>query len=627
MTCVATNVPAAEEIDIQALRERYRRERDKRLRPDGGEQYLKSEAAFAASYQADPHMPLTERARLSEDIDVAVLGAGITGIMAGVHLRNAGVSSFRHIDHAGDFGGVWYWNRYPGIQCDNDSYCYLPLLEETGYIPSRKFADGREIQAHCQRIARQYRLNDGALFHTLITSLCWDEAIQRWRIGTNRGDDIRAGFVIMCGGPLNRPKLPGIPGIQEFSGELFHTARWNFDYTGGSWGDPVLNNLADKRVAIVGTGASAIQAIPYLGRYARHLYVLQRTPPTVDERPNPPTDPEWVKSLVPGWQTERQRNFHRAAVERLARGEPDLISDIWTEINRNVAAELEAEGWPELSFAEYWARREVMDFRVMERLRRRIDAIVHDKRTAGALKPWFNFNCKRPLSNDDYYAAFNRPNVTLIDVSDSRGVERMTSRGFIHQGAEYEIDCLIAASGFEVTSDLGRRWGIGKIEGRGGRSLYDHWAGGFRTLHGMMSHGFPNLFFTGYTQGGFFATTTEQFSRQGYHIAYIVNEALKRGALSVEPTEQAQDEWVSTLLAGAIDISRLQNECTPGYFNNEGDQRKSRWYLGESYGPGWDAFQTLLKNWREEGFLAGLAVRTLADAGTVAAASQPTNAD
>jgi cyclohexanone monooxygenase len=605
MKCEPTQTPAPEEIDIAAIREKYRYERDKRLRREGQQQYVKTEQDFAASYEADPHVPMQPRAAICEDLDVAILGAGFSGIMAGVHLRNAGVADFRHIEHAGDFGGVWYWNRYPGIQCDNDAYCYMPLLEETGFMPSKKFADGYEIQEHCQRIAKQYALYERALFHTLIKALRWDDAIKRWRITTNRGDEIRARFVLMCGGPLNRPKLPGIPGMKEFTGKLFHTARWEYDYTGGSWKEPVLDKLTDKRVAIIGTGATAVQAIPYLGRYAKQLYVLQRTPSSVDKRPNPPTDLDWVKTLKPGWQKERQDHFHRAAVERLNRTETDVICDIWTEINRNLAAKLHAKGWPDLTIHQFLAMREVEDFLVMERMRRRVESIVQDKETAELLKPWYRFLCKRPCSNDEYYETYNRPNVKLIDVSSTKGVERMTPNGFIANGKEHEIDCLICASGFEVTSDLDRRWGIEVIEGRNRVSLYAHWADGYRTLHGAMTHGFPNLFFTGYLQGGFTATTTEQFSRQGFHIAYIVKQALDRGCQTVEPSQQAQDEWVKTIRETAFDLSKFQRECTPGYFNNEGSE-KVRWYLGESYGPGWQAFEQLVREWRNSGKLEGL---------------------
>lgn len=616
MACEPTRAPDAAEIDIAALRERYRQERVRRMRPEGQNQYVKAEADFAATYEDDPYLEVQAREPLSEDIDVAILGAGWSGIMAGVHLRNAGVHDFRHIEHAGDFGGVWYWNRYPGIQCDNDAYCYLPMLEETGFLPTKKFSDGYEIQGHCQRVAKQSGLYERALFHTLVHTLRWDDASHRWRITTNRGDDIRARFVIMCGGPLNKPKLPGIPGIRGFKGKLFHTARWDYDYTGGEWRNPVLSKLADKRVAIVGTGATAIQAIPYLAKHAKQLYVIQRTPSSVDERPNPPTDPDWANSLQPGWQYERMQNFHGAAVEGLKPGERDLICDIWTEINRNLSAEFDREGWPQ-SPEEYMAKRDTMDFRVMERMRRRVASIVKDPEAAEILKPYFNFSCKRPLSNNDYYPVFNQTNVKLIDVSGTRGVERLTEHGFVHEGVEYEIDTLICASGFEVTSDLDRRWGIQKIEGRDGLSLYEHWADGYRTLHGAMTHGFPNQFFTGYVQGGFFATTTHQFSRQGYHTAYIIKEALDRRMTKVEPSFEAQEDWVDLIRSTAIDISFLQHECPPSYFNNDGDTSKNRWYLGESYGPGWDAFEQLVGDWREAGELAGL---------TLTGAAQPAHA-
>ncbi len=604
MTCAPTNTPV--DIDIPALREKYRHERDKRLRVDGQKQYFRPTGAkVPVNYVADPHKPRQPRAAIIEDLDVIVLGAGWGGIMAAYHLTQAGVTDFRLVDTAGDFGGVWYWNRYPGIQCDNESYCYLPLLEETGFLPSRKFADGWEIYEYCKSIAAKYDFARKGLFHTLINTLRWDEGIKRWRVGTNRGDDIRARFVIIACGVLNMPKLPGIPGIEQFTGKLFHTARWDYDYTGGSYRSPVLDKLTDKRVAILGTGATAIQAVPHLARYAKHLYVIQRTPSSVDERPNPPTDPEWVKSLKPGWQKERQTNFQHAAMEVLQPGEPDLVCDIWTEINRNLAAELAAEGWPQLSLQQFMARRERVDYRVMERLRQRVAHLVQDPETAEALKPYYRFLCKRPLSSDDYYPTFNRSNVELVDVSETKGLERLTERGFVVQGREYPVDCMIFASGFEVTSDLNRRWGIDIVQGRGGRSIYDHWAEGYQTLHGTMTHGFPNQFYIGYIQGGLNASVTEQFGKQGQHIAYIIGEALKRGLARVEPTQQAQDEYVQHFESLEMDLSEFQRQCPPSYFNNEG-QAKAKFALFRGYGPGWDAFQKLLQEWRDQGELRGM---------------------
>jgi len=605
MKCAPTHTP--DDIDIRSLREKYLHERDKRLRSEGQKQYVRPVGEFADNYESDPHMPVLPRDSISEDLDVAILGAGWSGILAAYHLKQAGVTNVRNIDHAGDFGGVWYWNRYPGLQCDNDAYCYLPLLEETGFMPSKKFSDGWEIYEYCQQIGKRFGFYDKALFHTRVTGMRWDEKISRWRVGTNRGDEIRARFVIMANGLLNIPKLPGIPGIGDFKGKMFHSARWDYAYTGGTRKNPVLDKLADKRVAIIGTGATAIQAVPYLGRYAEQLYVVQRTPSTVDERPNPPTDPEWVKTLEPGWQEERQANFHRAAMEFFKPGEPDLVCDIWTEISRNLSAELEALGWPQLSFQEVMARREVVDYRVMERLRQRAASIVKDPQTAEALKPWYRFLCKRPLSNDDFYPTFNRPNVKLIDVSGTKGLERMNETGFVEGGVEYAVDCIIFASGFEVTSDLDRRWGISVIEGRGGKSIYQHWANGPKTLHGVMTHGFPNQFYIGYIQGGLNASTTEQFGRQGYHIAYVISEALKRGIKAVEPTEEAQDAYVKHFEDVMFDSSQFQRECTPGYFTNEG-QVKAPWALFRSYGPGWAAFQQFLQEWRNKDNLQGLAL-------------------
>ena len=601
--CDPTLTP--DDFDIGALREKYRRERDKRLRPEGQKQYIEPVGAFADCYESDPFMPVLPRDPISQEIDVVILGTGFCGMLTAIQLKEAGVTGFRSIDWAGDWGGCWYWNRYPGIQCDNDSYCYLPLLEETGYMPSKKFADGWEIQEHCRRIAKHYDLYPHAIFHTLITGLRWDEVLKRWRLTTNRGDDIRARFVVLAMGPLNKPKLPGVPGLEEFRGKLFHTARWDYAYTGGEWRNPVLEKLADKRVAIVGTGATAIQVVPFLGRYAKQVYVIQRTPSSVDERNNTRTDPQWVKTLTPGWQKQRQINFHHAAMERLAPGEPDLICDIWTEINRNMSATLAARGWPDLTPAKYLEMREVEDYRVMERLRRRVDGIIKDKGTAEALKPYYRFLCKRPCSNDDYYDTFNRPNVKLIDVSGTQGLERMTEKGFVHDGVEHEIDCLILASGYEMTSELRQRWGIEVIEGRKGLSIYDHWREGFETLHGMMTHGFPNLFFTGFTQSGVNATNSVTFVSQGRHIGYIVKEALARGARTVEPSEAAQADWVRIIRETGNDVSQIARECTPGYFNNEGE-KKLRWFLGEPYGPGFYAFEDLMQTWRDRGDLDGL---------------------
>ncbi|MET9038363.1 flavin-containing monooxygenase [Streptomyces mirabilis] len=601
--CAPTQTP---QTDHAALRAKYLLERDKRLRGEGQKQYLEAEGEFEEYYEADPYTPVVPRPPISQDIDVAILGGGLSGLITAARVKQAGVTGFRVIELGGDFGGAWYWNRYPGIQCDTDCYCYLPMLEEVGYIPKQKYSFGDEVFEHCRRIGKHFGLYDHAIFSTLIRSMEWDESIGRWRIGTNRGDDIRARFVVMCQGPFNRPKLPGIPGIRDFRGHTFHTARWDYAYTGGDMSGG-LDKLADKRVAVIGTGASGIQVVPHLARSARHLYVFQRTPSYIDERGNVPTDPEWVKTLEPGWQKERQRNFHTAAFEAFAPGQPDLVCDGWTEVSRNLAAHLDAtDGWAALADPEkFMELREIQDYRAMQRLRDRVDTVVEDERTARALKPYYRFLCKRPCFNDAYLPTFNRPNVTLVDVSDTKGVERITENGILAHGVEHEVDCVIFASGFEITTDLDRRLGIRPFAGRDGLSLYDHWAKGYRTLHGVMSHGFPNQFFTGFLQGGVTASTTAMFEQQAQHIAYIIKETLARGASTVEPSEEAQDQWCATVRETAVDNTNFQRECTPGYYNNEGEQQ-IRSHLGEPYWPGFYALEDLLQAWRDTGEMRGL---------------------
>ncbi|MDT5332345.1 MAG: cyclohexanone monooxygenase [Mycobacterium sp.] len=606
-TCGPTQTPA--DIDIDALREKYLHERDKRLRPEGSTQYLELKGEFAEFSEVDPHTPVTPREPISEDIEVAVLGGGIAGLLAASYLKKAGVDDVRVIEMGGDFGGVWYWNRFPGIQCDNDAYCYIPMLEELDFMPSKRFSDGAEIFEHCRRIAKHFGLYDGAIFHTQVRTVRWDESSKRWRLSTNRGDDIRARFVVMTQGSFNRPKLPGIPGIKDFKGHVFHSARWDYDYTGGD-ASGGLHKLHDKRVALVGTGATGVQLVPYLGRDAQHLYVFQRTPSSVDERGNAPTDPQWASSLQPGWQEERKRNFHTWSPfgPGVVFGQPDLVCDFWTELGRNLTARIAANEDPaSLGIEQIMAIREEEDYKVMERLRRRVEAIVDDPETAEALKPYYRFMCKRPCSNDEYLPTFNRPNVTLVDVSECKGVERLTEKGIVANGVEYEVDCVIFASGFEISTEISRRYAMEAVQGRDGVSLFDHWRDGYKTLHGMTTRGFPNQFHTGFIQGGVSANTTAMYEQQARHIAYLISEVQRRGATTVEPSQEGQDDWVSTVREIAIDNSAFEMSCTPGYYNKEGGGG-AEGFLGEYYSGGFYQFDDLLKDWREKGDLDGLAL-------------------
>jgi cyclohexanone monooxygenase len=588
-------------FDPDALREKYRQERDKRLRSDGNDQYREATGELHR-FVDDPYVePGFSREPLMDDVEVAIIGGGFGGLLAGARLRQAGVEEIRIIEKGGDFGGTWYWNRYPGAQCDIEAYIYLPLLEELGYIPSERYARAPEIMEYSRAIGRHFDLYRNACFQTEVTELRWDKEARRWIISTNHGDRMRARFVAMSNGPLNRPKLPAIEGIESFKGHTFHTSRWDYEYTGGdAYGN--LTKLHDKRVGIIGTGATAVQCVPFLGEYAKHLYVFQRTPSSVDVRGNRPTDPAWAASLQPGWQQYRMDNFNILVTGGFQ--EEDLVADGWTDIFRNLARPASSALDAERSPAEVAAELELADFKKMEQVRARVDALVEDPETAEALKPYYRQFCKRPTFNDEYLQTFNRPNVTLVDTK-GRGVERVTENAVVFEDREYEVDCLIFATGFEVGTGYTRRSGY-DVVGRGGGRLADKWADGMVTLHGFYSRGFPNCFFMGLIQGGFTANFTHLLNEQSTHIAYVVAQARAAEARTVEVSEAGEREWVETIIRLSRLNLRFLNECTPGYYNNEGSPGANTGLAAGSYGRGPIEFFKLLKEWREEGTLAGL---------------------
>jgi len=593
---VPTEAPA---FDPDALREKYRYERDKRVRADGNEQYVEIAGQFG-HYLDDPYVAPIEREPLFDEVQVAIIGGGFGGLLAGARLREAGIDDLRVIEKGGDFGGTWYWNRYPGAMCDVESYIYLPLLEEIGYVPKEKYTHAPEILAHSRAIGEHFRLYDNACFQTEVAGMHWDDDAQRWVIRTNRGDSMRAQFVVMANGPLHRPKLPGIPGIESYSGHSFHTSRWDYAYTGGT-SDGGLVGLAGKRVAIIGTGATAVQCIPHLGETAEHLYVFQRTPSSIDVRDNRDTDPEWVASLQPGWQKRRMENFNNLVSGVL---EPeDLVNDGWTDIIGKLLI-MARRGTADLSSLEgIQSTMELADFEKMEQIRARVDTIVADPLTAEVLKPYYRQFCKRPCFHDDYLQTYNRPNVTLVD-TDGKGVDRITERGIVVGDTEYEVDCIIYATGFEVGTSYTRRAGY-EVEGRDGVTLTEKWADGASTLHGMHSRGFPNCFIFSPTQAGFTVNFPHLLDEQARHLAYILREAVDRGATIVEASEEAEAAWVQTIIDMAQYNVRFLESCTPGYYNNEG-RPAERSIRNSSYGAGAIAFFKVLDDWRSRGDLAGL---------------------
>ncbi|AMW13886.1 monooxygenase [Streptomyces qaidamensis] len=586
------------DFDIEALREKYRAERDRRLRPDGTSQYHGVGGRFGY-YAQDPYTDQEfTREPLHDRVEAVVIGGGFGGLLAAARLRQVGVESIRVIEKGGDFGGTWYWNRYPGIHCDIESYVYMPLLEEVGYIPKWRYAPGEEIRRHAQAIGEHFKLHSDACFQTQATELRWDDAESEWLVSTDRGDAMRARFVVVATGVLSQAKLPRIPGIESFRGHTFHTSRWDYAYTGGD-ANGNLHRLADKRVAVVGTGATAIQVVPHLAADAQHLYVFQRTPSTVDVRDNRPTDPEWAERLTPGWQRRRMDNFLKVLTGiPVDEVDEDLVNDAWTS-----SARLHEKLIPTNVYAEIPAKvrervYEITDFQKMNELRARVDAVVADPVTAEKLKPWYRYMCKRPTFSDTYLQSFNRDNVTLVDTADTHGVERITEDAVVVGGTEYEVDCIVFATGFEVGIS-GILSGRLPVYGRGGVHLFEAWHEGPKTLHGFYSHGFPNLFQLGPLQNASSVNFVHVLDEQATHVAEVVAAARERKARYVEPNPQAQDDWVAGLRKNAPDLHKFQAECTPGYYNNEGKPRERN----ETYADGPVAFHALLRDWREGGGL------------------------
>jgi len=587
-------------FDPDALREKYRQERDKRIRPDGNDQFHEVTADFS-HFVEDPYVdPGFTREPLEDEVDVVVIGGGFGGLLVGAKLRDAGVDDIRIIEKGGDFGGTWYWNRYPGAACDVESYVYLPLLEELDFIPKEKYTRAPEILAHCRAIGEKYDLYRNACFQTEVTDMRWDDGAKRWIISTNRNDRIRARFVSMANGPLHRPKLPGIEGINSFKGHTFHTSRWDYDYTGGdSTGG--LTGLRGKRVGIIGTGATAVQCVPHVGEWADRLFVFQRTPSSIDVRDNRDTDPSWVDSLKPGWHQDRMENFNTLVSGGFQ--EVDLVNDGWTEIIRNLLVMVQTEETADLSADALAKNMELADFQKMEQIRNRVDSVVKDPATAESLKPYYRQFCKRPCFHDDYLEAFNRESVTLVDTK-GQGVTRVTEKGVVVDGEEYELDCLIFATGFEVGTDYSRRSGY-SLHGRDGLDLTEKWADGVRTFHGMHARGFPNCFIISNVQSGFTVNFPHALSEQSQHIAYIIKHALDNDIECIEASEEAEAEWVDTIISLSRGSLSFLEECTPGYYNNEGQPGERNGQNG-FYGGGSVAFFKILDDWRAEGGLKGL---------------------
>ncbi len=593
------------ETDREALRVKYLAERDKRLRSDGNEQYIELTGQFQ-HYLDDPYITPKPREPRNDLVTFAFIGGGFAGLVTGARLKQAGIDNVCLIEKGGDVGGTWYWNRYPGAQCDTAAFVYLPLLEETGHMPTEKYTHGPEIREHCQRIARHFDLYQNALLSTEVTDLEWDAEAANWIIRTNRGDALRAKYVAMGTGPLHRPKLPGIDGITTFGGHSFHTSRWDYAYTGGDPEGVPLTGLADKRVGIIGTGATAVQCIPHLARSAQQLFVFQRTPSSIDIRNNHPVDPDWFATLEPGWQAKWLLNFTTLQTGGFV--DEDLVKDGWTDISQRIRDRLFSAPNPEFTPAAMERAYHDSDDEKMSEIRARVDEIVADETTAEALKPWYRQLCKRPCFHDEYLQAYNSANTHLID-TEGKGVDRIDETGVWANGKHYELDCLIYASGFEVGTEYKRRSGY-DVTGLDRVKLSTHWGDGMRSLHGIHVHGFPNLFVVSPTQAAnLISNVPHNLTEAGQTIAMMVAHAEEIGARTIEVSAEVEEAWVARLEAGG---RRFGNnpDCTPGYYNNEGASVGRHGVLnGLGFPEGPVAYFAYIDEWRSTGRFEGLTFR------------------
>ena len=517
----------------------------------GSANYMAMEGEFSKYledvYSADP----IPREALTDECEILVVGAGFAGLLLWYKLREAGFVDVRFCEKGGDVGGTWYWNRYPGIACDVESYSYFPLLEEMEYFPTMKFASGFEIFEYCQKMAEKFDFYEHCLFHTAVQKTEWDETTSRWTVTTDRGDTMKARFVILANGILTSPKLARIAGMETFKGETFHTSRWNYDIP-----------LEGKRVGIIGTGATAVQAIPELAKIVGELFVFQRTPSTIDVRDQRETTAEEIEtwSNEPGWAVARRARFSKMIGRRAIQANDDYLAG-------RVADYKERKVYERKLSQEEMVQKELQsNFRIMEQVRARVDAIVEDPKTAEALKPYYPYGCKRPTFHDEYLPTFNLPNVHLVDTA-PMGVSHINERGVVHDGTEYPLDVLIYATGFQwmATSTFNM------IVGRGGRTLSEKWTSeGTRTFLGLHSHGFPNLFImTGPQGGGGSFNFTDAINDHGNYIVWMLETMRERNAEIIDVKKEPEDAYAQH--CAEVDIATAPLRDCISYYNGHGE--------------------------------------------------------
>ena len=518
----------------------------------GAADYMPMDGEFSKYLQDVYSEPPVEREALTDECDILVVGAGFAGLLLWYKLREAGFIDVRFCEKGGDVGGTWYWNRYPGIACDVESYSYLPLLEEMEYIPTMKFASGFEILEYCQNMAQKFDFYEHCLFHTTVEKTEWDEDNGRWTVYTDRGDAMRARYVILANGILTSPKLARIEGMEKFQGDAFHTSRWDYNV-----------ELDGKVIGIIGTGATAVQAIPELAKVAKELYVFQRTPSTIDVRDQRATTQEEIETWrgEPGWAKARRARFSKISQGRTAiKANDDYLAGKVEDFKERKQHERQ------LSPEEMIQKQLDSNFRIMEQIRARVDAIVKDPKTAAALKPYYPYGCKRPTFHDEYLPTFNLPHVTLVDTA-PMGVTKINERGVVHDGKEYPLDILIYATGFQwmATSTFNM------VVGREGRTLSDKWLSeGTKTFLGLHSNGFPNLFIvTGPQGGGGSFNFTDAIDTHADYIVWMLSLMRDKGVDIVDVKKAPEERYAEHCRQADIGTAPLR-DCL-SYYNGHGE--------------------------------------------------------
>ncbi|GHE79834.1 cyclohexanone monooxygenase [Amycolatopsis deserti] len=506
--------------------------------------------------------------------DAIVIGAGFAGLYAVHVLRNQRNLRVIGFDAAGDVGGTWYWNRYPGARVDIESvhysYSFDDELQQEWHWTER-FPAQAEILSYLEHVADRYDLRRSFRFNTRITSLTWDDAESLWTATTSTGQTHRARFVISGAGTLSVPKKPEFPGVEDFAGEVLMTGNWPHHEV----------SFAGKRVGIIGVGSSGLQAISEIAKTAGHLTVLQRTPNYATPIGNYPTRPKEEAAEKADYRAIRDASRNHFLGVPYSDVQPSALA-VSPEERRQVFDDRWNRGGFRLfidSFGDILFDKAANDT-IAAYIRDRIRERVHDPAKAELLAPeGYPYGTKRPPLETDYYEAYNRPNVDLVDVKDNP-IAAVTPTGVrLADGTEHDFDMLILATGFDACT--GPLLAM-NITGRGGLRLADHWADGPQTYLGLMAAGFPNLFMITGPQSPSVLYNMPLAIEDHVDFTVAALDHLRENGLDViEPEPEAERAWVAHTNELA-EATLLPDSPTSWYMGNNipGKPRRVLVYLG-----------------------------------------------